>query len=153
MQHLVKKEVISLTTLLVVAACTWGPSVRDVKLGKDGEVTQQAKAFNTADTLYAVATIKGAPENARVRAQLVAVDVVRVKPGLIRGLDMTIDVLPGMKRATFNFMAPPTGWPDGKYRLEVLLLDGAGAEKARGNAEFTTTGHEARVKELLGPKK
>jgi hypothetical protein len=144
---------LGLTTLLVVAACMFGPSVRDVKLGKDSEVTQRVKAFNTADTLYAVATIKGAPENAKVRAQLVAVDVVRVKPGLIRGLDMTIDLLPGMKRASFNFMAPPTGWPDGKYRLEVLLLDGAGKEKARGGAEFTTTGHAARIKELLGTRK
>lgn len=144
---------LGLTTLLVVTACAWGPSVRDVRLGKDREVTQQAETFNAADTLYAVATIKGAPENARVRAQLVIVDVARHKPGLIRGLDMTIDLLPGMKRVPFNFMAPPTGWPDGKYRLEVLLLDGAGVEKARGIAEFTTTGHEARVRELLGPKK
>jgi hypothetical protein len=134
-------RVVGLTTLLIVAACSWGPSVRNVRLGKDQEVTKQATAFNATDTVYAVATIKSAPENAKVKAQLVAVDAAHVKPGLIRGLDMTIDLLPGMKRVTFNFAPPLTGWPDGKYRFEILLLDGAGVEKSRGSAEFTSTGH------------
>jgi hypothetical protein len=144
---------LGLATLLIVVAACWGPSVRDVRLGKDSAVTQQVKTFNATDTVYAVATIRSAPENARVRAQLVAVDAVRVKPGLIHGLDMTIDLMPGMEHATFNFTAPPTGWPDGKYRFEILLLDGAGAEKARGSADFTTTGGEARLKALLGQTK
>jgi hypothetical protein len=137
---------LGLTTLLLVAACTWGPSVGEVKLGKDRDVSQPARTFNASDTLYAVAAIKSAQEDTRVRAQIVVVNVAGMKPGPIRGLDMTMDLLPGMKQAWFNFAAPPPmGWPDGKYRLEVVLLDGRGRENSRENAEFTTTGHEPMV--------
>jgi hypothetical protein len=46
-----------------------------------------------------------------------------------------------MNTASFNFSAPTAGWPNGKYKLDVVLLDGSGAEKGQKSVELTTTGN------------
>jgi hypothetical protein len=61
--------------------------------------------------------------------------------GPIPGLEMTLPLTGGMNTASFNFSAPTAGWPNGKYKLDVVLLDGSGVEKGQKGSELTTTGN------------
>ena len=134
---------VGLTVMLVaVGACSSGPpSVSDLKIGKDKEVAQAASTFDAHDTLYAVATIANPPANGKVVGHLSVVEVAGQQAGPIPGLEMTLDLAGGMNTASFNFAAPTAGWPNGKYRVDVVLLDASGAEKGQKGAEFATTGN------------
>ncbi len=136
-------RVIGLTVLLVaVGACKSGPpSISELTVGKDKEVTQASNAFTATETVYAVAKIENPPENGKVVGRLAIVDVAGQQPGPIAGLEATVSLTAGMNVANFNFSAPTAGWPDGKYRIDVTLLDGAGAEKGQKSAEFSTSGN------------
>jgi hypothetical protein len=39
--------------------------------------------------------------------------------------------------ANFNFTPPTAGWPKGQYSLEVLVMDGGGAENDKKSVSFT----------------
>lgn len=134
---------VGLTVMLVaMGACSSGPpSVSDLKVGKDKEVTQAATTFDAHDTLYAVATIANPPANGKVVGHLSVVDVPGQQAGPIPGLEMTLNLAGGLNTANFNFVAPTAGWPNGKYKIDVVLLDASGAEKGQKSAEVTTSGN------------
>lgn len=139
----VVSRVVGVAVLLVaVGACKSGPpAISDLKVGKDKEVTQAATAFDSKETLYAVAKIDNPPENGKVVGHLTVVDVAGQQPGPIPGLEAEVALTGGMNTASFNFSAPTAGWPDGKYKIEVTLLDGTGADKGQKSVELTTTGN------------
>jgi hypothetical protein len=58
--------------------------------------------------------------------------------GPIPGLESTLD-LPSGQDATFTFSPPTAGWPKGKFTLEVVLTDDAGAQKGTKSANFTVS--------------
>lgn len=136
---------LALTLVLVAAgACSSGPpSLSDLKVGKDKEVTQAANAFEAHDSIYAQAKIENPPKGGKIVGHLSVVDVAGQQAGPIAGLEKTIDLGGIGNTASFDFTAPTAGWPDGKYRFDVVLLDGTGVEKGQKNAEFTTTGNAA----------
>jgi hypothetical protein len=137
------RRVLALTvSLIAVGACSSGPpAISDLKVGKDKEVTQAASAFEARETLFAVATIDNPPDNGKVIGRLVIVDVPGQQPGPIPGLEATVDLGGAINTANFNFSAPNAGWPDGKYKIDVVLVDASGAEKGTKSAELTTTGN------------
>jgi hypothetical protein len=47
--------------------------------------------------------------------------------------------LPGSGTATFTFTPPPAGWPKGKYKLEVVMLNENGEQKDQKTAEFSVS--------------
>jgi hypothetical protein len=47
--------------------------------------------------------------------------------------------LPGSGTATFTFTPPPDGWPKGKYKLEVSMLNEEGQQKDQKTASFTVS--------------
>lgn len=130
----------ALLVTLVAFGC--GPSVGVPKLTKDRAGKEPATIFNAYDTIYAQAPIGSASENTRVMGRLVIVDVAGRPPGVIPSFDMTMELIPGMSHASFTFSAPLSGWPDGKYRIDIVVLDASGRPKATKSATFTTTGHE-----------
>jgi hypothetical protein len=136
-----KKLVAVLMAVLLVAivACKSGPpAIKDLKVGKDKDVTAPANSFGAKDTVYAVANIDHPPANAKISGRLLIVDVPGQQPGPIPGLESTLSLSGGMNAANFNFSAPTAGWPSGKYQLQVSLLDESGAPKDQKSAEFTT---------------
>lgn len=132
--------------LMTLVALGCGPSVGAPRLGKEREVRKTVKAFNAHDSVYAVARLGSVPENGKVMGRLAIVEVPGRPPGVLPGFDTTMDLLPGMDEASFTFTAPIPGWPDGKYRVEIVILDASGKPTTRKSAEFTTTGHEAPPK-------
>ncbi|MFN2597344.1 MAG: hypothetical protein ABR563_09190 [Pyrinomonadaceae bacterium] len=129
--------------ILVAAAlgCKFGAStanISSVKLGKDKTASQETGSFAPTDTVYAVAQISNASEKLKAKGRLVADDVEGMSSGPIPGAETTLD-LPGSATATFNFTPPTSGWPKGKYKVEVLMLNEDGEQKDQKSASFTVS--------------
>lgn len=127
--------------ILVVAACKFSASTANIsslKIGKDKNVSQEAAAFSGDDPVYAVATISNAPGKVKVKGRLVIEDVSGQKAGPVPGLEQTLD-LAGSGTATYTFTPPPSGWPSGKYKVEVILMNEDGEQKDQKAAGFSVS--------------
>ena len=127
--------------LLVTAACHVSfttANISSLKMGKDKSVTQESSNFTANDTIYAVATISNNPGSVKVKGRLVVEDIPGQKTGPIPGLETTVD-LPSSGQASFYFSPPPAGWPKGKYKMEVFMLNEDGEQKDQKSATFTVS--------------
>ena len=123
------------------AACNFSASTANIsglKLGKDKEVTAETSSFGASDTIYAVATVSNVPDKVKVKGRLVVEDVEGEDKGPVPGLEKTLD-LEGSGTATFTFSAPASGWPKGKYKVEVLMMNEAGEQKDQKSASFSVS--------------
>ncbi|HEX8338584.1 MAG TPA: hypothetical protein VF621_17830, partial [Pyrinomonadaceae bacterium] len=111
-------------------------NISDLKLGKDQAASQATSSFAATDTVYAVATISNAPGAVKVRGRLVIEDVEGEDSGPVPGLEKTLD-LPGSGTATYTFTPPTAGYPKGKYKVEVIMLNEAGEQNDQKSASFT----------------
>ena len=131
---------VSLGVLVFAAvACSFSAStanISDLKLGKDQTASQATSTFAPTDTVYAVATVSNVPGAVKVKGRLVIDEVEGEKAGPIPGLEKTLD-LPSSGTATYTFTPPPSGFPKGKYKVEVFMLNEAGEQKDQKSASFT----------------
>ena len=129
--------------LLIVAglACNYSATtanISDLKLSKDKDGNQSTATFAASDTVYAVATVSNAPGKVKVKGQLAIESVEGEQPGPISGLEKTLE-LDGSGTATFTFTPPTAGWPKGKYKVEVTMMDDSGQQKDQKSASFSTS--------------
>ena len=125
--------------LALLFACNFSTAhLSSLKVGKDRAVSQETNTFAPNDSFYAVATVSNAPGKIKVKGHLVVEDVEGQKSGPVPGLEKTLD-LDGSSSATFSFTPPPNGWPAGKYKIEVIMLDDKGAQKDQKSASFTVS--------------
>jgi len=127
--------------LLVALACNFSATTANIsslKIGKDKGATQEASSFGANDTVYAVAEISNAPGKLKVRGRLVVDEAEGQQAGPVPGLEKTLD-LDGSGTATYTFTPPPSGWPAGKYRVEVIMMNEAGEQKDQKAADFTVS--------------
>ena len=133
---------VGLGLLLVSAvACSFSVSTANLsslKLGTDKTVTRETTTFSASDTIYGVAEVSNAPSKVKVKGRFIVEDVEGEKSGPIPSLETTVD-LPGSGTATFTFTPPPAGWPKGKYKLEVVMLNENGDQKDQKTAEFSVS--------------
>jgi hypothetical protein len=123
--------------LTVLFACNFSTAhLSSLKVGKDRAVTEETSTFASTDPIYAVATVSNAPGKVQVKGQLVVEDVPGQKPGPIPTLAKTLD-LDGSSTATFSFTPPANGWPAGKYKIEVIMLNDKGEQKDQKSATFS----------------
>jgi hypothetical protein len=131
---------VSLGVLVFAAlACNFSAStanISDLKLSKDKAAAQTTNSFAATDTIYAVATISNAPGAVKVKGRLAFEDVEGEQAGPIPGLETTLD-LPGSGTATYTFTPPASGFPKGKYKVEVFMLNENGEQKDQKSASFT----------------
>jgi hypothetical protein len=123
----------------VAVACNFSAStanISDLKVARDEAGTQQTSSFEPGNTVYAVATISNAPGAVKVTGRLVIEDVEGEEKGPIPGLEKTLD-LPGSGTATYTFTPPASGFPKGKYKVEVLMINEAGEQKDQKSTSFT----------------
>src|SRR5260370_3678244 len=109
-----------------------------LKLGKDKGASQQTTSFAADDTIYAVAEVSNAPSKVKVKGRLSFEDVPGQDTAPIPGLEKTLD-LPGSGTATYTFSPPADGWPKGKYKMEVFMLNEDGEQKDQKAASFTVS--------------
>jgi|SRR5580765_388368 len=122
-----------------VVACSFSSAnLSSLKVGKDKTVSSETSTFAANDTIYAVGTVSNAPGKVKVKGLLAFEDVEGQKPGPIPGLEKTLD-LDGSGTATYTFTPPPDGWPKGKYKIEVTLIDDSGAQKDQKTSSFTVS--------------
>ena len=125
--------------LAVLIACSYSTAnISGLKLGKDKAVSSETSSFAPNDTIYAVGTVANAPGAVKVKGLLAFEDVEGQQAGPIPGLEKTLD-LPGSGTATYSFTPPAAGWPKGKYKIEVTLMDDSGAQKDQKTATFTVS--------------
>ena len=129
--------------ILIVAglACNYSATtanISDLKLSKDKDASQTTTTFAASDTVYAVATVSNAPGKVKVKGLLAVDDVEGEKAGPIPGLEKTLD-LDGSGTATFTFSPPTSGWPKGKYKVEVIMMDDSGQQKDQKSASFSAS--------------
>lgn len=133
---------LGLGSLMIAAlACNFSASTANIsslKLGKDKAVATEASTFAPTDTIYAVGTISNAPGKVKVKGRLVVEDVTGQQAGPIPGLEETLD-LAGSGTATYTFSPPPDGWPKGKYKVEVIMMNEEGQQKDSKTASFTVS--------------
>ena len=128
--------------LLVTApACSFSvttANISSVKIGTDKNVSQETTKFGTADTVYAVAEISNAPGKLKVKGRLAVDEVAGEQSGPIPGLEKTLE-MDGSGKATFTFSPPTDGWPKGKYKMEVLMLNEGGEQKDQKTSGFSVS--------------
>ena len=127
--------------IFVGLACNFSASTANIsglKLGKDQAVATETSTFASTDTIYAVATVANAPGAVKVRGRLVVSAVEGEESGPVPGLEKTLD-LPGSGTATYTFSPPPSGWPKGKYKVEVVMLNENGEQKDQKSADFSVS--------------
>ena len=125
--------------LPVVLACNVSTvNLSSLKISKDKTASSETSSFGPNDTVYAVGTVANAPGKVKVKGLLAFEDVEGQKQGPIPGLEKTLD-LEGSGTATYTFTPPPDGWPKGKYKIDVILLDDAGAEKDKKSGTFSVS--------------
>jgi hypothetical protein len=118
----------------VVLACSASTAnLSSLKLSKDKSGSPEASTFGARDTVYVVGTVSNAPGKVKVKGRLVADGAEGLLP-----LDTTID-LAGSGTAIFTFTPPPEGWPNGKYKVEVILTDEDGKERDTKTASFSVS--------------
>jgi hypothetical protein len=127
--------------LITAAACSFNISTANIssfKLGTDKAVTKETTTFNSTDTVYGVAEVSNAPSKVKVVGHFIIEDAEGEKSGPVPSLDTTVE-LPGSGKATFTYTPPPSGWPKGKYKLEVLMLNENGEQKDQKTVSFTVS--------------
>ena len=129
--------VISLGVFVVLAlACKFSASTANIsglKIGKDKSVTTEISSFAPNDTVYAVVTISNSMTKVKVKGRLVPEDA----PGE-KGPESTVE-LPSSGTATFTFTPPASGFPAGKYKIEVIMMNEEGEQKDTKSATFTVS--------------
>ena len=140
MQTNIRNAAFALGLLLAVGlACNFSASTANIsgmKLGKDEKASTETSSFASGDTVYAVATVSNVPDKVKVKGRLVVEDVEGQTKGPVPGLEDTVE-LAGDGTATFNFTPPASGWPKGKYKVEVLMMNEAGEQKDQKSADFS----------------
>src|SRR5581483_451985 len=125
--------------LAILVACNFSPTtanISGVKIGKDRNVNQEATTFAGSDPVYVIATISNAPGKVKVKGQMMVESAEGLSAGPIPGLEKTLD-LDGSGTATYSFTPPPSGWPKGKYKVDVTMMDDSGAQKDQKSVNFS----------------
>lgn len=129
--------VLSLGLLVVLGlSCKFSASTANIsglKIGKDKSVGTESSTFAPNDIVYAVATISNSPGKVKVKGRLVPEDA----PGE-KGPEDTVE-LPGSGTATFTFTPPASGFPPGKYKIEVIMMNEEGEQKDTKSGTFTVS--------------
>ncbi len=143
MKTIPRKSWLSLTgaTLLMAALTACSPTIPKIdslKLGKDKEVTKETTTFAPKDTVYGLVHAS-APGKVTLKWQVIVVKAEGVPENFhVPNADVSVE-LPGTGTSNYNFPSGE-GFPIGKYRLEVHMVDETGAEKDAKTVDFTVAG-------------
>lgn len=133
---------LGLGVLLVTAlACNFSASTANIsslKLSKEKGAAAETSSFAAGDTIYATAVISNAPDKLKAKGILSAEQVEGLDAGPIPGAETTLD-LPGSATATFTFTPPAGGWPAGRYKVDVQMLNEGGEKKDEKSATFNVS--------------
>jgi hypothetical protein len=114
--------------LVVTVICISVARAGEVKVEATMTTGPEDEAGTTfaADTpkIYAMFKTKGAKNGDKVRAVLIADDVGDAAPANTKVLEESVTMEEGDNDdGEFNFSKPTSGWPTGKYHVEIYVND------------------------------
>jgi hypothetical protein len=127
-----------LLAIAALACSATTANISSLKIGKDKEVSQETSTFGPNDPIYGVATISSVPGKVKVKGRLVVEDVPGQQTGPVPNFEKTLD-LDGSGTATYSFTPPADGWPKGKYKIEVILMNEGGEQKDQKSGSVTVS--------------
>lgn len=136
--------ILSLACLLVATlACNFSATTANLsslKVSKEKSASTETSTFAPNDTVYIVAQVSNTSDKHKVTSRILFDDVQGESSGTpVQGAEVTIDV-PGAAAATFTLTPPVSGWPGGKYKVEVTMKDENGKQIDQKTTGFTVTG-------------
>ncbi len=123
-----------------------------VKVKISSELGGEETTTFTPDTekIYALFKTIGAKNGDKLRGVLIAEDVGDVAPANSKVLETKLDLEGDTDDGDFNFSKPTSGWPVGKYRVDIYLNDElvtaakftvkAGSKKSKSDEEEESSG-------------
>jgi hypothetical protein len=131
--------------LAAVLACNFSATTANLsslKLGKDEEVKTETNEFKPGDVVYAVAQVSNTSDTHKIKAR-VLYDDGPDSGKVVRGLETSLEV-PGARPVVLNFTGPGKNWPNGRYKVEVTMLNKDDDKQIdQKTATFTVTGGSA----------
>ena len=124
--------------LALLAACSvTTANLSSFKLGKDKEVTAEASKFAPTEEIWAKTEVSNVPSKVTLKFSLILVKVEGQPENLHNpGTDYSLDMA-SSGVGTYHLTPPESGWPAGKYRVEVAMITDSGEQKDQKTAEFT----------------
>lgn len=105
------------------------PTINNFKLGKSEGIDTEARTFAPKESIFAVANVSNISGDSEVKGRMYIDEVAGQESGkmiLEKALEMSMD---GSVR--YKFSPPPEGWPKGRYKIEVVLIDSNDQQKDR----------------------
>lgn len=123
--------------LTILAACSPGvPQIRDLKVGKDKDVSSVSDHFGVHEKIFAIAHTSGVSEKMTMKWQLIAVKAGGMENFRVPNLAASYDLDSG-NDGTYSMEPPEAGWPTGQYRFEAGLYTKGGEKKDEKTSDFT----------------
>lgn len=132
--------------LAVALACNFNMSTANIsslKVGKDEKATTDTATFGPKDKVYLIATLSNTSSKHKMRCRLYFDDVKGQKSGEMIPESEKVIELPSAGTATFWYTWGGAGWPNGKYKAEVVMINEQGEEKDKKTAEYKVEGGSA----------
>jgi hypothetical protein len=124
-------------------ACNFSASTANIsslKIGKDEKASTETSTFSPKDTVFINATLSNTSDTWKMRCRLYFDDVDGQKNGeMVPDSEQTL-TLEGARPAYFKYTWGGAGWPAGKYRAEVVIINDKGEEKDKKTGNFTVSG-------------
>ena len=128
--------------LAVVLACHMSTAnISSLKIATDEDGKNEQKTFKPGDKIYAVSQISNNPGKVQVKFRILFDDVKGETTGdVVSGLEKTLDV-DGSRPVFFWTTLPTSGASNGRYKVEVTMLNEKGEQKDQKTATFEVTGY------------
>ena len=127
--------------IAVVLACNaTTANISSLKVSTDEEGKNETKSFKPGDKIYAVAQVSNNPGKVQAKFRILFDDVDGQAAGtLLKGAEKTLEI-EGNRPAIFWITLPPSGFPNGRYKVEVNMLTESGEQKDQKTATFDVSG-------------
>jgi hypothetical protein len=125
----------------VALACNWSTAnISSLKISKDEKASTEVSDFKPGEKIYAVAQISNNPGKQKVKFRVLYDDVKGQKSGeMLPNGETTLDV-DGDRQAYLALPLPRSGFPNGRYKVEVTMSNEQGEQKDQKSATFNVTG-------------
>lgn len=109
-----------LTVVMAIMACDFEVSTANITnavMTKDSEGKVQTTVYAPTDPFYCIVSLANAPDDTKVKAVWIAVDVAGVAPNT---QILEKELVTGLDKLTFT-LTNDNPWPAGKYKVDIQL--------------------------------
>jgi hypothetical protein len=125
----------------ILACSATTANISSLKVSSDEEGKNETKSFSPGEKVYAVAQISNNGGKVQTKFRVLYDNVAGKDAGTqVQGAEKTLEI-EGSRPAIFWITLPQQGFPNGRYKLEVVMLTEKGEQKDQKSATFEVTGY------------